>query len=115
MTEWRPDTCDCIIEFDIVAGNPVGQRVVRACSGHPQQANAQAHFSLVHDENRTKNRGFGIIAAKAKAEGLTVDDFGFRINANREIVFKIISLFNARARGELISELAVISPKLLME
>lgn len=60
---WRPDTCDCEIEFEfddsVPAENRVhtGSRVIKACPLHPQTefTNCHDHYSHVTDQNRRKN------------------------------------------------------------
>ena len=61
-TQWSPDTCDCIIQYDWDADLPADQRVhtasksIRKCSFHSAVADLTPHFNVLMDENPRKNQ-----------------------------------------------------------
>lgn len=59
MTRWKPDTCDCIIDFDGHDANGK-QNVVSIvrCQAHAQDQ--KAHESVL-DENQSKNKAIGAL------------------------------------------------------
>lgn len=65
-TTWRPDTCDCELEYswdDILDENTrthTISKINKACSYH-QIADKDKHYNIVLDENQRKNNLLGKI------------------------------------------------------
>lgn len=57
---WKPDTCDCIVTFDVVGGVDTNYRAIKICSLHsgltPQEAGMTARR-----ENICKNLDLPIV------------------------------------------------------
>src|SRR5687768_15014557 len=64
ITQWSPDTCDCVLSYSWDDEVPSDQRVhsphsmTRACPAHSGRPVA-AHFSEVLGENQHKNYSLG--------------------------------------------------------
>lgn len=60
-TNWKPDTCDCIIEQGIDDSLPQAQQVlfgvssIFKCPAHSHINNVDDHFNAVNEENPRKN------------------------------------------------------------
>jgi hypothetical protein len=77
-TTWRPDTCECVLEYswdDITSEASRAHsfvRVVSSCPAHSSLAGAGL-YSAVVDENRRKNRTYDI--AEAQTPSLTPESW----------------------------------------
>lgn len=65
ITQWKPDTCDCVIQLSWDDAVPVDSIVhtmasIKKCSIHDPLADADA-YAAVKDENTTKNVVLGHI------------------------------------------------------
>lgn len=65
ITGWRPDTCDCVISYrwdDEVAQDERVHELesIQKCIHHQNETDDNA-YSLVKDENVTKNQSLGVI------------------------------------------------------
>jgi hypothetical protein len=66
ITRWKPDTCECLIEYEWDDSVPADQRVhnykhIIKCEAHKNEADDKVAFDKVNDENKTKNRVLGHI------------------------------------------------------
>lgn len=52
MTQWSPDTCDCVINYD---SDVVYVSSVRACTKHAAHLGLASHLDTVLAHNRKKN------------------------------------------------------------
>lgn len=88
---WKPDTCDCEIEYEWDDSVPQEQRthtisnVVKACPAHDTHNNKEDHFKSVLDENQSKNRAIGLVL-KNHPEIEKATDVGWRMNPDRSVV-----------------------------
>lgn len=65
ITRWRPDTCDCIIEYEWDDTLPEADRVhnlktIQRCPAHQAHQKPDA-YQAVQDENRRKNKVHSLI------------------------------------------------------
>lgn len=62
VTTWRPDTCECELEYDWDTESDLASRVhtivkiINACSAHSVETDMIKHYDLVLDENGRKNK-----------------------------------------------------------
>lgn len=84
---WRPDTCECVLEYEWDDAEPEAERahacvrVIVDCGAHGSpaartKAGRGAHFERVLGENRHKNEVLAEIAAVAPAEHVEEIDAG---------------------------------------
>lgn len=79
-TQWHPDTCECILEYEWDDTESIEQRthslknVVKACEFHKSHP-APELYKRVHHENTSKNKAFGHIANELSTH-VTSDEHG---------------------------------------
>ena len=67
ITTWRPDTCECEIEYswdDSLDENTrvhTAHKINKACSVHQTVADKVLHYGIVLEENQRKNKLYGAI------------------------------------------------------
>ncbi len=70
-TQWSPDTCDCIIEYQWDRDLPADQRVhilsryVNRCAIHAVQADDTTRWNTILEENPRKNQALQLIIDNA--------------------------------------------------
>lgn len=67
MTQWRPDTCDCIVDYD---GDIKVTAVVKKCAKHSDTLNDAHHLETVLAHNRKKNYVHNAAVEHAKSIGI---------------------------------------------
>ena len=106
---WRPDTCDCALEYewddaqDEATRRHSISRIVQACLAHATVMTAEQHYDIVLAENRQKNRLYGAILDslpsavrwREQDDGTTIrelqpgKEFGFSYDAQRRLVLDL--------------------------
>lgn len=67
INRWRPDTCECVIEYqwddtvDEDNRTHAVSSIIQACEFHSSAKNQAAHFAEVVTENQKKNQVYGVI------------------------------------------------------
>ena len=82
ITRWRPDTCDCELEYEWDDSQNEDVRthsvknILKACPVHSSIATKGQHYATVLDENQRKNKVLGEILEKLPAlvEEVTQED-----------------------------------------
>jgi hypothetical protein len=70
-TRWSPDTCDCVIEYNIdETGNTTFKNTVKTCPAHSKHHGKTDHFSVVLEENQRKNK---TLAEAAEIAGVNLN------------------------------------------
>lgn len=86
MIRWRPDTCDCVIEFDGHDGS--GNQIlssIQKCAIHTALPDSEAHQAVI-DENQSKNRAIGILISQHKK--IPAENVSWEMNPDRSIKIK---------------------------
>lgn len=80
ITKWRPDTCDCEIDYqwddsiDLKDRTHTISKIVKACDHHKNLLIKVEHYNVVVDENTRKNKVFGQILKNCPNAVEEVDD-----------------------------------------
>lgn len=81
-TKWKPDTCDCVIEYkwdntllDTDRVHTVSN-VVNKCVFHEGSATKEECYTKVHDENTRKNKVYGFLIEESTATVDIIDNNG---------------------------------------
>lgn len=90
---WRPDTCDCELEYEWDDSVPQEERVttissiLKACPIHAHHGdNIEGHYSDVLAENQSKNQAIGLLVKTlGKLDG-GAEEISWRFNPDRSIV-----------------------------
>ena len=87
MTKWKPDTCNCVIEFD--GHNPDGTQNVTSISKCAEHVSDALAHKTVLDENQSKNKAIGsLIADNPEMKGRESEVL-FTFDAKRDIVLSL--------------------------
>lgn len=95
ITQWRPDTCSCIIdyEWDDLEPQETRQHIISAvhqkCEAHADLDPGEV-FSVVTDENQMKNRTFAAICeVMGKRSEEMLEETTFSFDAERKLSFDV--------------------------
>lgn len=112
-TQWSPDTCGCIFEYEWDTDDPPDtrthtlKRLVTACAAHAAGTDRQ-RFDAVELENKSKNRG---VARVAQILAVEPDAVSWAIDPQtRDIT--VTAAMTSPQRTLLATDLAAISPRL---
>ena len=73
VTRWRPDTCDCELEYewDNIQDENIRthaiKNILKACPVHSGEPDKVKHYAVVLEENQRKNKVLGAILEKLPA------------------------------------------------
>ena len=110
ITRWRPDTCDCELEYEWDDSQSEDVRthtisnVLKACPAHAGEPDKVKHYNNVLGENQRKNIVFGKILEsvptatrdKLQEDGSTVKDlklgkeYKWSFDAQRNLVIDLV-------------------------
>jgi hypothetical protein len=106
VNRWKPDTCDCVIEYSWDDSQPaesrehIAREIVHACSAHPKEEKT-AHFSKILGENTNKNKVMKKLLEAMPIEHAKLDENGqradfvdppeFSFDQNRKLKIKLKS------------------------
>jgi hypothetical protein len=114
-TQWSPDTCSCIFEYEWDTDAPPEtrthtlKRLVTACAAHAA-GTEEEKFAAVIAENSVKNRGVAKVVEKI-GRGLSVEAVNWSIDPQtREITLQTPA--NITEETLVRTDLGLISPKL---
>ena len=91
-TLWRPDTCDCKIEYQWDDTVPPDQRthtvssIVKACPIHSHHTDIATHYDDVLGENQSKNKAIGLLIKTFEKLDGGQNEIKWRFEADRSIV-----------------------------
>jgi hypothetical protein len=87
ITEWSPDTCGCVILYEVVDGIRKFNKTIKACSAHAAYANKSEHLTRLEDECQLKNYVAGHLAKDLNIELNTfAENYSYMFDANRKLV-----------------------------
>lgn len=87
MNRWRPDTCDCVIDFD--GHNPDGtQNVISISKCAAHSSDALAHKTVL-DENQSKNKAIGQLLTDNPEMKGRESEVLFTFDAKRDVVLSL--------------------------
>jgi hypothetical protein len=107
-TNWQPDTCECILDFDWddKDGSVAVNKIIKVCKAHAEEKDIVEHFQAVLEENQRKNIAIGkIMSEVSRAVDTTIDEKGdsvqklkpgfevaFSFDAERKLILNLDSL-----------------------
>lgn len=84
VTSWRPDTCECEIEYQWDTNDPQDTRThtlksIISCTIHRAIVGSQNQYSEVIRENQDKNKTLALIAESvSRLSNSVIDDMGIQ-------------------------------------
>src|SRR3990167_5552023 len=119
ITRWRPDTCECELEYswdDIQSENTrvhTIANILKACPAHAGETNKGNHYSKVLGENQRKNIVLGEILKniptatrdKVQEDGTTIKELKFGLeykwsfDIDRNLVIDLVG-FNPAEKAQ---------------
>lgn len=115
--EWRPDTCECVIEYEWDADLPQNEqtfsvkKVISKCKAHDKTATDADHYTTVVDDNKMKNKGVKAIL-DALGDAVKVEHIHWEVDDKREYTFGMyphMTPFSAEDKVKIEAEFAKIS------
>ena len=123
-TQWRPDTCDCVLEYEWDDQSDPATRVhtptkiVKACPHHEAAVDTADGFDKVLKENTGKNRAIGRIMDLAAVTEETTDRDGntvkrlkagknisWSFNEKRELELELVG-FTEKEKQDAVTEIS---------
>src|SRR5438128_1805862 len=111
VTRWRPDTCDCVIEYSWDSESNEDERVHTyhdshtTCDDHRTHHKKAKHFEVVQEENQRKNKAHG--EWKKLHPEVNDDDFKFSFDGQRKLHVSYKGL-TAKTKKDLEAKLALL-------
>jgi hypothetical protein len=105
---WKPDTCDCVLEYNGTNSPQNFTRANRLCAAH---ATADAAFA----DNLLKNHAINTV--ETLVPGVKADEVAWRFDAQRKVIVTLparVTLLQA-SRVALETELAKVSLRVVLE
>lgn len=77
ITRWKPDTCNCVLEYEWDDQEPSDTRVhtpitVEACEVHSSITDVASGFDAVLQENKYKNEAVAVLMEKLPAKSVEI-------------------------------------------
>lgn len=89
---WKPDTCDCHIEYewdDTLSENDrvhTVSKIIKACSLHDHHVNKENHYNDVLAENTSKNKAIGLLTKSIPKLDGGQNEVKWRFDIDRNVV-----------------------------
>lgn len=106
ITQWRPDTCECVIdyEWDDLDPQETRQHIVsevhKKCEAHRNINNPGEVFATVTGENVLKNRAFAKICEVVGKRGEEMlEEVTFSFDAERKLSFDVKGITKAQRQA----------------
>lgn len=103
-TRWKPDTCDCILEYDGINedGSYVNPVIIQTCPDHEKLGLlAEQKFHRCKEDNQFKNRSI----AALEELGHNPEEVGFAYDKDFILTLKLPSRISAAGRTTALSHI----------
>jgi hypothetical protein len=104
-TQWKPDTCGCILEYDWDDSLPDNDRictlskVISQCPEHSRISTGLDIYNQVLRENRAKNRALAL--AQSINNEISLDDYLWSFKTDRRLSVSFLGKLTAAQKTQL--------------
>jgi len=90
--EWRPDTCDCVLEYEWDEDLPLEERtfsvksIQKKCKHHDKTDKDKDHFEVILEENRRKNLAVKALLGAVGEGEIELQNIEFEFDKDRNVI-----------------------------